>query len=388
MVISTVIDINSRRKMETICRINLHFLLNCPKLAIFPGMIVFNLSELLRLMRGVQTELETGKMKILAVDDDPIIVELLTQFVGAIGDHELCTAYSGQDALRVLEENGADTFDCFMLDIQMPGMDGIELTRKIRSMSRYLDTPVLMLTAMSEKRYIDAAFSAGATDYVTKPFEVSELKARIGLVEGLVKARQTRTKKIFAAKALGEIPASPNTAIELHAPLSIYDVDHVIDYLAMENYVAQLSRNALFGSSTFAFTVRQIEDLHESTSPFEFYSMISDVAEIISDTLAGKQFLMSYAGSGTFVCVTESGWRPDPVQLMDSVNLSLAQTELYDNQGRRLQPRVSTGDVIRMIWKTGNSVMEALASAHASAEQASHHFEKSQNDFWYMGQTA
>ncbi|APE44245.1 two-component system response regulator [Sulfitobacter alexandrii] len=325
-------------------------------------------------------------MKILAVDDDPIIMELLTQFIEAVGGHELTTAESGAEALDLLRTEATGTFDCFMLDIQMPSMDGIELTRRIRMMARYADTPILMLTAMADKRYIDGAFAAGATDYVTKPFEVAELKARLGLVAGMIEGRRARTRKIFAATAVGARAGSD--AVELHEPISIHDVDNVIEYVAMENYVQQLTRSSLFGSSTFAFTVREIEQYHATMTPFEFYSLVSDVAEVISDTLHGHQFLMSYAGSGTFVCITESGWRPDMGQLVDAVNLSLARTELYNNAGERLHPRVSGGDVVRLIWKSGAAVMDALATAHATAEAASAQHGKSQTDYWNMGQIA
>ncbi|MGC1504476.1 MAG: response regulator [Sulfitobacter sp.] len=323
-------------------------------------------------------------MKILAVDDDPIILELLDQFVSIMGEHELTTALSGPEALEVLRSSQPDAFECFLFDIQMPQMDGIELTKQIRASTRYADTPVLMLTAMSDKRYVDAAFAAGATDYITKPFEVPELRARLGLVDGLVQARQSRTRKIFATQNVASPtqPDAPENALELHEPISIYDVDNVIEYTAMQNYVAQLSRGALFGSTTFAFTIRKVEEHHKSMSPFEFYSLVSDVAEVISDTLAGHQFLMSYAGSGTYVCVTESGWRPKMSALMDAINLSLSRTELYDNSARQLYVRVSAGEAIRLIWKSENSVMEAVADAHTSAEAASEAHERSLTNYW------
>lgn len=324
------------------------------------------------------------EMRILAVDDDPIILELLTQFVMAIGDHDLTTADSATEALVVLENPNTPEFDCFLFDVQMPAMDGISLTRSVRSMATYADTPILMLTAMADKRYVDAAFAAGATDYVTKPFDITELTARITMVEGLVASRRERNRKIFATQNLAE----PEAHVELYEPISIYDVENVIDYMAMENYVEQLSRSALFGSTTFAFTIREVLQFHQSLSSFEFYSLVSDVAEIISDTLEGHQYLMSYAGNGTFVCITESGWRPDMARLMDAVNLSLAQTELYNNKGERLQARVSAGEAVRLIWKSGASLMDAMAQAHASAEDASMAFEQSKHDFWQMGQTA
>ncbi len=323
-------------------------------------------------------------MKILAVDDDPIILELLGEFILMLGDHELTMAESALDAIEVLRSPDSPRFDCLLIDIQMPGMDGIELTRTLRETKRFAETPILMLTAMTEKRYVDRAFAAGATDYVTKPFDIEELSERIANVEAQVEARRARTGKVFAANAVAE----QAQAIALYEPLVIQEVDNVIEYLAMENYIAQLSRSALFGSTTFAFTVREIEGFHDRLSAFEFHSLVSDVAEVISDTLAGHQFLMSYAGNGTYVCVTESGWRPDPDQLKDAVNLALKRSELYDNQGHRLEPQVCAGEAVRLIWKSGNSVMDALASAHASAEAACAAFEKSKYDLWTAGQTA
>jgi CheY-like chemotaxis protein len=327
-------------------------------------------------------------MKILAVDDDPIILELLCQFIATLSGHSVITAESGREALDLLKQPDTAEVDCFLLDIQMPGMDGVALARKIRETVRYADTPILMLTAMSDKRYIDAAFAAGATDYVTKPFEPTELKARISLVEGLVTARQSRTRKIFAAKSLQQQVTPIDRAVELHEPISIFDVDNVIDFTAMENYVRQLDRGSLFGSTSFAFSIREIEEMHGRLTAFEFYSLVSDVAEVISDTLADHQFLMAYSGNGTFVCVTESGWRPDMTRLMDGINLALAQTELYDNRGQRLHPRVCAGEAVRLIWKSGQSIMDAVAQAHASAEQACIDFKTAQNDFWYLGRSA
>ena len=323
-------------------------------------------------------------MRILAVDDDPIILELLTQFVAAIGEHELTTAESGAQALEILKTPGCVPFECFMLDIQMPQMDGVELLTRIRDIARYADTPVLMVTAMSDKRYIDAAFKAGATDYVTKPFEVNELRVRVGMVEKMAQTRQLRTKKIFAAKTAAAAPQM----LELHEPLSVYDVDNVIDFIAMENYVAQLSRNALFGSTAFGFSVRDVEGFHQTLNAFEFSGLISDVAEVISDTLAGHQFLMSYGGDGTFVCVTESGWRPDTERLMDDVNLALSRMELFNNDGQPLEPRVSAGSAVRMIWKSGSAVMDALGEAHSSAKVSAEKYERNRHDFWLTEQRA
>ncbi|WP_372991527.1 response regulator [Sulfitobacter sp.] len=325
-------------------------------------------------------------MKILAVDDDPIILELLSHFVESMTDHQLVTASCAENALKVMQDHARRPFDCFLLDIQMPGSDGIALAAQIRTMDSYFDAPILMLTAMSEKQYFDSAFAAGATDYITKPFEVNELQARIGLVERVVESNRGKTRKVFATKALKAEPGKATPPIQLHEPVSIYEVDNVIEFRAMENYIQHLTRNDLFGSTVFAFTIRDIQNFHSAMTPFEFYSMLSDVSEVISDTLGSHQFLMTYAGSGTFLCITESGWSPEPKMLENSINIALSQIELFDNQGQMIEPRLCAGRAERLIWKSdASSVMHAVSIAHMSAEAAAQEYARIQQNFWQIG---
>ena len=324
-------------------------------------------------------------MRILAVDDDPIILELLADFLADIGNQTLVTANSAAEALSIMEASALDPFDFFLLDIQMPGMNGIELTKLIQQQGKYRDTPIIMLTAMADKAYIDVAFAAGATDYVTKPFEANDLRGRLALIEMAVTAKRgSKTRPV----ALQSQPLAFNEPIGLNEPISLFDVENVISHTAMENYALQLARGEIFGSSTFAFAIRDIETLHDDLCPFEFHSLISDVAEVISDTLAGHQFLMTYSGSGVFVCVTERKWAPVTEKLMDQVNLCLSQTELYKNNGETLDVRVSVGRSVRFVWKTGQRILDALGEAHEQAEQARAAFEDHRLDFWAVSQNA
>lgn len=326
-------------------------------------------------------------MKILAVDDDPIILELLSHFMSAVGQHELTTAESALEAIDLLAQPDPPVFDCFLLDIQMPGMDGIELARHIRRKAATTAAPIVMLTAMSEKRYIDNAFAAGATDYVTKPFDLTELKARINMVEQLVLSRRLSPEKIFATATLAqENPAAD--FVDLHDPIELNDVDNVIACTAMENYVAQLSRSSLFGSTVFGFTLRKADIHCSNLSGAEFRFLIEDVAEVISDSLSGHQFLMTYAGNGTYLCITESGWRPDMTALTNTVNLHLNHAHLTSNSGEELHPRVSAGAAIRLVWKSGDQILNALSTAQSSAEAAAAEHERLKTDFFNMGKSA
>ena len=322
-------------------------------------------------------------MRILAGDDDPIILELLTELLATFSQHEVHTALSAKEALEIVADPASGVFDCFLLDIQMPEMDGTQLCARLRQITHYARTPVLMITAMSDKAYVDNAFAAGATDYITKPFDITEVRLRIKNAESRLAADGGVTKKIFA---VSREPEQPDTVaaqkVALNEPVTIMDVDGVIDYFAFENYITQLSRGSLFGSTVFAFSIRNIETLYRESTAFGFECLITDTSEAISDCLKPHQFLIAYAGNGTFVCVAEGGYRPDLDRLTDAINLQIHNMDLYFCDGRKLDFRVCAGQPFRLIWRAGNNAIDAVIQAHASAEEEAVRREKAQNEFW------
>ena len=110
--------------------------------------------------------------KILIVDDDPISRDLIKHSLLAQG-YQTITANDGQDALRAFFNNHPDLI---VLDITMPKLDGYEVCQRVREMST---TPIIMLTALGREEDIIKGLDAGADDYLTKPFRVGELLARI-----------------------------------------------------------------------------------------------------------------------------------------------------------------------------------------------------------------
>ncbi len=113
--------------------------------------------------------------RILVVDDDPQIRRILRMTLVAEG-FEVSDSRSGEDALEKLAK---DKFDLIILDMNMPGCGGLETCRRIRSIS---DVAIIMLTVHSGESDKVAALDAGADDYVTKPFGMPELMARIRAV--------------------------------------------------------------------------------------------------------------------------------------------------------------------------------------------------------------
>ena len=110
----------------------------------------------------------TKQMRILAVDDDPVYLMLLKHVLGAIGYDRLLCISKPHEALDLLRDP-RQYFDCLLLDVEMPGMNGIELCRRVRMLPAYRETPILMITAMKTIQHVQSAFLAGANDYVHKP---------------------------------------------------------------------------------------------------------------------------------------------------------------------------------------------------------------------------
>ena len=111
-------------------------------------------------------------MKILVVDDEKLLVKGITFNLENEG-YEVTAAYDGEAAVELAKK---ESFDLIILDLMMPVLSGTEACMKIREFS---DVPIIMLTARSEDADKLMGFACGADDYVTKPFNILELKARV-----------------------------------------------------------------------------------------------------------------------------------------------------------------------------------------------------------------
>jgi two-component system KDP operon response regulator KdpE len=111
---------------------------------------------------------------ILIVDDEASIRGVLGKTLSSLG-FTTVQAARGEEALSLIRTN---SFDAVLLDINMPGMNGVDACRRIRSLDPRL--PILMITVRDDQVDMVEALNAGANDYVTKPFHLRELAARIG----------------------------------------------------------------------------------------------------------------------------------------------------------------------------------------------------------------
>jgi DNA-binding response OmpR family regulator len=137
--------------------------------------------------------------KVLVVDDEPTVREVVAGYLRRDG-HDVAEAGDGHVALELLD---ADPPDLVVLDMMLPGVNGLDILRRIRSNG---DVPVIMLTARAEESDRVAGLELGADDYVVKPFSPRELAAR---VNGVLRRTNARTNTARGPIVHGELTIDP-----------------------------------------------------------------------------------------------------------------------------------------------------------------------------------
>ena len=128
-------------------------------------------------------------MKILVVDDDPYMQELVDYNLRLDG-HEVLVASSATEGLSVAREQGPDLI---LLDVMMPGMDGLEALPVLKRDPKTAHIPVFMLTARGRMGDVERAFAVGADDYITKPFDPAKLSQMVTVKLGRKASRRARS---------------------------------------------------------------------------------------------------------------------------------------------------------------------------------------------------
>ncbi|HVB74062.1 MAG TPA: response regulator [Ktedonobacteraceae bacterium] len=137
--------------------------------------------------------------KVLVIDDNPTIVELIKYAVNLQGTYDVVVAYDG---VQGLERVFAEQPDCVIIDVKMPGMDGYQLVRCLRGDPRTLNTPLIILSAMTREQDQMTGFLSGVDEYLTKPFKPSALNAAIERVLHLTPTdRQRRMDRLVETQA-------------------------------------------------------------------------------------------------------------------------------------------------------------------------------------------
>jgi two-component system phosphate regulon response regulator PhoB len=116
-----------------------------------------------------------GRKRILVVDDEKDLVDLITYNLRRNG-YDVLTASNGNDVIEIAQSQRPDLV---LLDLMLPGIDGTEVARRLKGEPRTANIPIVMLTAKSEETDVVVGLTLGADDYVTKPFSMKILLARL-----------------------------------------------------------------------------------------------------------------------------------------------------------------------------------------------------------------
>jgi CheY-like chemotaxis protein len=142
-------------------------------------------------------------VKILIAEDERVSRRLLELTLAGWG-HEVIVTEQGEEAWAILEQE--DPPSLAILDWMMPGMDGIEICRRVRQRKNSSGVYIILLTAKSSKANIVEGLIAGADDYVTKPFDRDELRARVHVGETVLDLQQKLAGRVIELEeALGQV---------------------------------------------------------------------------------------------------------------------------------------------------------------------------------------
>ena len=176
-----------------------------------------------------------SKSKILVVDDEPLNVKLLTAMIPS-EQYETASAFSGDEALKIVRDFRPDLI---LLDIMMPGLNGYDLTRILKSNTESRDIPIVLITAFSGSEYEIKGLEAGADEFLNKPVNKTELLTR---AKSLIRLRQYKEQIKSRTCSINSVTSKKdeNNCLdnaELNLPTILIVEDNKIDAKLLQRYL-------------------------------------------------------------------------------------------------------------------------------------------------------
>jgi diguanylate cyclase (GGDEF)-like protein len=225
-------------------------------------------------------------VSILIVDDENDSRETLAELLVEEG-YDVCGADSGTAALELL---GGNTCDLVITDLIMPGIDGIALTKNIKSMR--LDVPIIVVTGFATIEYAVQSMKAGAFDFITKPFNFEQIKLTIE------KALETKRLRQLASET------------EFYRQLSHSDeLTQLANYRGFYEHFQREIERALRYNRSLALLLIDIDDFKKCNDTYGHLagdSALQQIAALIKESTRGSDFIARYGGEEFFALLPET----------------------------------------------------------------------------------
>lgn len=240
-------------------------------------------------------------MRIYAADDSEDARDIMAATLANEGYHDVTFAESGLELLVLLGIDPADMTapdaDLIMLDVQMPGIDGIETCARIRADARYQHTPILMVTSLDDIETLNQAFIAGANDYINKPFNRIELHARLRSalrLKGELDRRRARERELLANQR-------PRGDRETETGLDSGTL--LISRKCVESYMASLSPDSFDSMGVLAIQVDRLAHYLTNYGPHATGQNLGRIARMLTVLRGCVGDLLAYLDRGVYIAV-------------------------------------------------------------------------------------
>jgi diguanylate cyclase (GGDEF)-like protein len=285
------------------------------------------------------------------VDDNADNVDLLTQYLSGLG-YEVIPAFDGAEALLIAAR---ETVDLILLDVMLPQLSGFDVCRRLKAQEGTNYIPVVLVTVRDDTRSKLEGFAAGADDYITKPFDIEELSARV--------------KSLLRIKLLQDQLREANSRLEKMSVTDgltgIYNHRHFIERLEIETRRAERYGRPL---AVIMLDVDHFKEINDERGHLFGDYVLRRLAEIFQAVGRASDLVARYGGEEFAILVTDTA---GAATLAERIRQAV-ETGEFNFEKQRADVRVSAGvcQALASSVHEGNEILRLADEALYEAKQS------------------
>jgi diguanylate cyclase (GGDEF)-like protein len=260
--------------------------------------------------------------KILVVDDNPDNVDLLTQYLTGLG-YEVVPAYDGEEALMIAARVKVDLV---LLDVMMPKLSGFDVCRKLKATDETGFIPIVLVTVRDDTQSKLEGFAAGADDYITKPFDIEELSAR---VKSLLHIKRLQDELREANVRLAEMSVTDGLT-------GMYNHRYFVEQLEVEINRSRRFRRPL---AVIMLDIDHFKKVNDTFGHMFGDYVLRKVSEVFQRTVRAGDVVARYGGEEFAILATETD---GAAALAERIRSAIETTDFHF-EGQQTKVRISAG---------------------------------------------